>query len=357
MAETPKPYSITDEVWMVPCSISANSKQFKPVFKPFPEVKKDIESIKKASWTSDEDKILSSIVILKNKKTWSAISKEINNKVHNCMNVRNGKQCRERWANHLDPNLNREAWTSEEDEIIVMKQIQSGNKWSDIAKLLLGRTENQVKNRWKSLLAKAKRECPPNFSPNEYILTMVKTQKPPESKNDNLVLPVFISPNPAQYSYSSYVDMELPSDEYGSPVRSLSIPRSDDGYIIPSRSGSGRLDLDFFPDMNQDPKFEDGSINNCPSFTSDCSSFYLSTDVLMSFKTGVRSAYQSGRLEMDNMGCFRSDSGKSDIDNLLSSFTGLDNDKKDCIKSMAKDPNLNARIREAEFEIANLLPK
>ncbi|OMJ91122.1 hypothetical protein SteCoe_6386 [Stentor coeruleus] len=357
MAETPKPYSITNDVWMVPCSVSTNNKQFKPICKPFPEVNNDLEGLKNTSWTPDEDKILASIVILKNKKTWSAISKEINNKVHNYMNIRNGKQCRERWANHLDPNLNREPWSNEEDEIIVMKQIQSGNKWSDISKLLLGRTENQVKNRWKSLLAKAKRECPPNFRPNEYIITMVKTKIAPESKNDNLVLPVFISPNTAQYTYSNYVDMDIPIEEYGSPVRSLSLPRSDDGYIIPSRSGSGRLDLDFFPDLSQETKFEDGPINNCPSFTSDCSSFFLSTDMLMGFKTGVRSAYQSGRLDMDSLGCFRSDSGKSDIDNLLSSFTGIDCEKKDCIKSMAMDPNLNVRIREAEFELANLLPK
>jgi len=31
---------------------------------------------------------------------------------------RTGKQCRERWHNHLDPHINKEAWTVEEERIM-----------------------------------------------------------------------------------------------------------------------------------------------------------------------------------------------------------------------------------------------
>jgi myb proto-oncogene protein len=69
-----------------------------------------------------------------------------------------GKQCRERWFNHLNPDINRNPWTEEEDLVILEKQKAKGNRWSDISKGLTGRTENAVKNRFNCLIKKAKDE-------------------------------------------------------------------------------------------------------------------------------------------------------------------------------------------------------
>eukprot|EP01129_Flabellula_baltica_P005553 TRINITY_DN2021_c0_g1_i1.p1 TRINITY_DN2021_c0_g1~~TRINITY_DN2021_c0_g1_i1.p1 ORF type:complete len:270 (+),score=50.38 TRINITY_DN2021_c0_g1_i1:596-1405(+) len=63
-----------------------------------------------------------------------------------------------RWKNHLDPSLKKGDWEPHEDELILKTQAAIGNKWAQIARLLPGRSDNAVKNRYYSTLTRKMKE-------------------------------------------------------------------------------------------------------------------------------------------------------------------------------------------------------
>ena len=58
-----------------------------------------------------------------------------------------------RWRRHLDPSVKKDAWTDPEDKKLMSLHDSLGPRWSNISKMLTGRTAQQCRARWFQLSA------------------------------------------------------------------------------------------------------------------------------------------------------------------------------------------------------------
>ncbi|XP_051140883.1 transcription factor MYB20-like [Andrographis paniculata] len=103
--------------------------------------------LKKGPWTPEEDKKLTDFILANGHCCWRALPKLAGL-------LRCGKSCRLRWTNYLRPDLKRGLLSEAEEKLVIDLHAQIGNRWSKIAAQLPGRTDNEIKNHWNTLIKK-----------------------------------------------------------------------------------------------------------------------------------------------------------------------------------------------------------
>ncbi|CAA7405766.1 unnamed protein product [Spirodela intermedia] len=109
------------------------------------------EKLRKGLWSPEEDEKLLSHITKHGHGCWSSVPKQAG--LQRC-----GKSCRLRWINYLRPDLKRGTFSQQEEDLIIELHAALGNRWSQIAARLPGRTDNEIKNLWNSSIKKKLRQ-------------------------------------------------------------------------------------------------------------------------------------------------------------------------------------------------------
>ncbi|XP_057477931.1 MYB-like transcription factor EOBI [Actinidia eriantha] len=121
--------------------------------------------LRRGPWTLEEDTLLIHYIACHGEGKWNLLAKFAGLK-------RTGKSCRLRWLNYLKPDIKRGNLTPHEQLLILELHSKWGNRWSKIAQQLPGRTDNEIKNYWRTRVQKQARKLKVESNSQRFLETI-----------------------------------------------------------------------------------------------------------------------------------------------------------------------------------------
>lgn len=152
---------------------------------PIPSYEKDSDMAQKKvkNWTSYEDQRLIAGMMKYGISDWTKIGQFIGN-------GRCRLQCLQRWQRSLNPMINKNQWTPEEDIALIQTVQKFGvKKWTKVSSCLVGRTDVQCRYRYQLIQKKYPNNMVPetkNFIPEQIVSEKQeeKTAEKPQQSQD-----------------------------------------------------------------------------------------------------------------------------------------------------------------------------
>lgn len=252
-------------------------------------------SLVKGGWTREEDETITQYVAQNGVKNWTKLAKLLPGRI--------GKQCRERWRNHLDPSNKSGSWTKEEDELLIRLHEEYGNSWVKIASFMEGRSDNCIKNRWNSTLKKRVLNGSTNSLPNpsSQTSTVAPLAPPPSSMSPDFEIDMKNNClyTPSQFDIGNISLLHTPekSKKFVDPPDSIPKPEWNGDTKLYYKNGNTPLDqmwvnpfdspyltkspfapfmkAPFSPWINSNEPFFSPHLMRSPHFSNDASHDYM----------------------------------------------------------------------------------
>ena len=107
-------------------------------------IKKRLKNSPRHMWTKEQDMLLLRIIEGNQSIIWNDIADQFNKLDRE--NLKNAKQCRERYKNYLKQNCVKHTWSKSEKLLFVVLHNYYQNKWREIAKFFPNCNDIAVKN-------------------------------------------------------------------------------------------------------------------------------------------------------------------------------------------------------------------
>ncbi|CAI9276062.1 unnamed protein product [Lactuca saligna] len=233
----------------------------------------EFDQLKRGPWTLEEDNLLIRYITCHGEGRWNSLAKSAGLK-------RTGKSCRLRWLNYLKPDTKRGNLTPQEQLLILELHSKWGNRWSKIAQHLPGRTDNEIKNYWRTRVQKQARHLKIDCSSKRFVEALHQFWIP------RLLEKVEQTSSSSSASTASTSTMKTEQNKLSSYSQSeqtlfaVSPPTTNQGSAnsrssIHASDSSGNM-LPQLPEMSQlyeDTAFHDSSLQHDDCYNVDIGSF------------------------------------------------------------------------------------